>query len=63
MGLLAGVREQPAGIEFLDGNAAAAIGKKVHGITPASFFRAPVLPRLAAKSYRGAVGWVSAAGA
>src|SRR6185437_13666403 len=30
MGLAAGVRQQAAGIEFFDGNAAAAVGEKVH---------------------------------
>ena len=33
-GLLAGVREQPAGIELFKRDPAAAIGKKVHGAFP-----------------------------
>src|SRR5262249_31220753 len=32
--LLAGVREQPAGIELFERDAAAAIGKEVHGVSP-----------------------------
>ena len=35
MGLAAGMRQQAAGIEFFDGNAAAAVGEKVHGESPA----------------------------
>jgi hypothetical protein len=30
MGLLAGVRQEPAGIELLDRHTAAAVGKKIH---------------------------------
>jgi hypothetical protein len=32
--LLAGVSEQPAGVDLFDRDAAAAIGKKVHGVAP-----------------------------
>jgi len=40
MRLLARVREQPASIELFDRNAAVAICKKVHGVTPALCSRA-----------------------
>ena len=31
--LLAGMRQQPRRVQFLDGNAAAAIGNQVHGVS------------------------------
>jgi hypothetical protein len=38
VGLSAGVGEQTTGIEFFDGNAAAAVGEKIHGVTPSGMW-------------------------
>ena len=34
MGLLAGMRQKPAGVELFDWDATAAVGEKIHGVTP-----------------------------
>src|SRR5262245_37414490 len=58
-GLLAGMREQPAGVELFERDPAAAIGKKVHGAFPFILCRIDLLmayrpaPRAASPSLNG----------